>query len=80
MLKTFDFTLKVNSKQESMLQQHVGASRFIYNQMLALKINLYNNYNTNISRIDLHIINDNHTLEELAIKMDKDYRNFMNNT
>lgn len=91
MLKTFDFTLKVNHKQESMLQQHVGASRFIYNQMLALKINLYNNYNTNISRIDL--INllpslkiiypwltniESSSLQQSIINLDKAYTNFFN--
>lgn len=52
-LRAIKIRLYPNKTQEQTLNKVLGCYRFVYNQMLALKQNIYNENKTNLSLTDL---------------------------
>lgn len=53
MLRTYEYRLYPNKKQENILAQHFGCVRFVYNKALALKTDLYKRDRITISKYEL---------------------------
>ena len=53
MLKTYEYRIYPNKKQEVLIHKHFGCARFVYNKALALKIEAYTKDKTNLSKYDL---------------------------
>lgn len=52
MLKAYKYRIYPNKQQEELIQKTFGCCRFVYNQMLALKIEKYKSEKISISKID----------------------------
>lgn len=52
MLKAYKFRIYPNKQQEELLQKTFGCCRFVYNQCLSYKIDMYKNKNISLSKID----------------------------
>jgi putative transposase len=53
MLKSFKYRLYPTTKQQILLDKHLGTTRFVYNLALETKINAYNTHKISLSRYDL---------------------------
>lgn len=52
MLKAYKYRMYPNKEQEILIQKTFGCCRFVYNQMLAYKIDQYKNHKISMSKID----------------------------
>ena len=53
MLKSFKYRLYPTTKQQILLDKHLGTTRFVYNLALETKINAYNTHKISLSIYDL---------------------------
>ena len=54
MLKAYKYRLYPNKKQEEQISKTFGCCRFVYNQMLAKRIDVYKQENKSMSKIDMN--------------------------
>lgn len=52
MLKAYKYRIYPNNQQEILIQKTFGCCRFVYNQVLSYKINLYKTENQSLSKLD----------------------------
>lgn len=52
MIKAYKYRMYPNKEQEVLIQKTFGCCRFVYNQMLAYKIDQYKNNNVSMSKMD----------------------------
>lgn len=53
MLKSYQYRIYPNKKQELLINQHIGCCRFVYNNILEAKLSAYKNDAINLSWVDL---------------------------
>lgn len=92
MLKAYKYKIYPNKEQECLIQKTFGCCRFVYNQALAYRKDLYEKENKSMSRLDCnyYVRNvlkqkyewlkevDKFALENSVFDMDKAYQNFLN--
>ena len=61
MFKTYKYRLYPNKKQTEQIQKTFGCCRFVYNQVLNYRINLYENEKKSINKFDCNNYTGNFT-------------------
>ena len=55
MIKAYKYRIYPNNEQQTLINKHIGACRFLYNLALETKMSAYSVYQKNLSRYDLQV-------------------------